>query len=207
MSEGVTSTTKMWRGIPLSHVRSSFFVDKLGTVTTLMKLIINNDATEFTSAEDGAVTMDGSYLNWMFIAPVGAFNISEFAGKNVGEFFQIIANRTSSRRIEAWEEFITFINSAVSMVNNIMSQGQSESVQAPFSETTYPLASIPTFRTMSSFSDFITWIFSFIPSGLKSQPATELQSDNAGGQYTYTVILNVVMQDDSQQAMSFSFVI
>ena len=207
MSEGTTSTTKMWRGIPLSHVRSGFFIDKLSMVSTLAKWIVNGDETRFSTAEDGAVTLDGSYLNWMFIAPVGMFSSADFENRTVSDLFATIASRARSSYVKSWEEFIGYIDEQVSVVNNLMSGAASASVQGVGASTRYALSSIPQFSRMGSFSSFLSWILSMIPQALQEQSASVLRLDGSGGQYTYCVILNIELDGGDTVAMTFSFVL
>ena len=112
----------LWHGIPLSQVRSAFFTDKLRTVYTLRKLIVNNVENSFSSAEDGAVSIDGSYLNWMFICPLDTFTPSDFSGQTIGEFYDTLISYTSENFVKAWEDFAVFIGPNYQTVNQVFSR-------------------------------------------------------------------------------------
>ena len=204
------NSNNLWHGIPLSQVRSAFFTDKFRTVYTMRKLIINGREHEFASADDGSVSMDGSYLNWMFISPLGVFSPSDFAGQTVGQFFDTIIDYTSEHMIKAWEDFADFIGPHYTMINSIFSSVLTAEVSAPGMQGSISFSTIPSFYNVSNFAELATWIKSILPASMVSMPATVLQSNASGGQYSFGVLLTMTVengQSTATEAMSFAFVL
>ena len=199
-----------WRGIPLRLLRGGFYFDTLQTLYSLHKLTVNNVENTFSTAEDGAVVMDSTYLNWQFVCPVDAFTPEQFEEATVEDFFDEIVQYTASNTVHAWEEFAGFIGPNAATANNILSQVTSASITAPGMDVSIPVEQVPTLTAVASFSVLLAWIKSFVPDRMLSRPTSVMQTQNDSGRYNYGVFLTLTLgtgEDEQTQAMSFSFTI
>ena len=197
----------LWHGIPLASVRAAFFIDKLRTVHTLRKLFVNGVEYALNSAEDGAVVVDGSYLNWQFICPVGAFTAENFAGKTVGEFYDTIIDYTQQHSVKALEDFAGYIAPQANTVNQVFTQVTGAAVTAPALTGSIGIDAVPTFSAPANFSALISWIKGTLPPQLLQQQASVMQMATEGGQTNFgvTLLLTTEVEGFESVAMTFSF--
>lgn len=211
MSEGSVSSGLV-HGIPLASVRSAFFRNKAQTLWTLRRLIHNGVETVFSTADDGAVVMDGSYLNWQFISPTGAFSVDDFQGQTVGGFFDVLIAYCEGNTVRAWEEFAGFLaqEGNVNTINQVFGQVVAAEVTAPGMAGAIPFESVPTFSAPANFAGFLSWVKSILPAQMQARPASELQANAEGGTYSFGVTMSLVLaagEGEQNAAMSFSFVL
>ena len=211
MSEGSVSSNLI-HGVPLASVRSAFFRNKAQTLWTLRRLIHNGVETVFSTADDGAVVMDGSYLNWQFISPTGAFSVSDFEGETVGGFFDVLIAYCEENAVRSWEEFAGFLaqEGSVNMINQVFSQVVAAEVTAPGMAGSIPFESVPTFSAPANFAGFLAWVKSILPVQMQARPAAELQANAEGGTYSFGVTMSLVLaagEGSQNAAMSFSFML
>ena len=208
MSEGMESNN-LWHGIPIYSVRGGYFIDALKTLNTLRHLTVNGKTIHFADQNSGRVIMDGSYLNWQFVCPLGAFDPADFTGKNIGEFFIAIANYTRIHTIKSWEEFNTFLSNNASMINTVLGLATSGYVTAPNLSSPITLTSMPTYSATGTFSDLMMWIYSILPPEMRTQSASVMQSPTDNGNWSLGVVVSLTINAGSapmEQSMSFSFI-
>ena len=211
MSEGSVSSNLI-HGVPLASVRSAFFRNKAQTLWTLRRLIHNGVETVFSTADDGAVVMDGSYLNWQFISPTGAFSISDFEDQTVGGFFDVLIAYCEENAVQSWEEFAAFLakESSISMINQVLSQVVAAEVTAPGMTGAIPFETAPTFSAPANFAGFLAWVKSILPAQMQARQASELQTSVEGGTYSFGVTMSLILaasEGSQNAAMSFSFML
>lgn len=207
MSEGTQSST--WHGIPIGEARAGRFIDAVNTFHSMRKLRVNNREITFADQNDGYVKMDGGYLNWLFGSPLGAFDSSDFYNKTVSEFFDIVIDYVTNNYVKSWEEFAVFLTPKVSMINSIFSMVSSAEISAPGMNQSIPIANLPNLVALQSFSQLVIWIKSILPNSMLILPATIMQANNNGGEYSFGVTLefSTEVQGMEHAAMSFTFMI
>lgn len=207
MSEGIEAAT--WHGIPLSDVRMAYFRDAANTYYSLRKLRVNNRTLTFNDQNDGYVKMDGTYTNWLFGCPLGAFSAADFEGATVAGFFDAIIAYTSSRTVKAWETFASFLGGNTSMINNILALCETGAVSVLGTNYIYPLDAVPRMTSISNFTDLVRWIKGTLPDDLLAEAADIMQAPADGGSYCYGVTMEMTTSIDELEnvAMTFSFVL
>ena len=125
------------------------FIDRLGTVISLARLIRNGTTTNYMNlATDGAWKVDLDALDWSFTAPVNRFDPAERSAASMGEALEAIAASCDAQAVTAWSNFAQwwYKNSFMaSLVTNRIKRCTIQGVDVPIPNSLIRTNSFPTF--------------------------------------------------------------
>lgn len=97
-------------------VRRGKFQGRNGNFMTIARIIYNGLSYNFGS-QDGAVTIMDGFSVWRFIAPVGRFDMEEYAKSSLHDALQNVVEEVKSVPVLAWDEFFSFLGGNEDMAN------------------------------------------------------------------------------------------
>lgn len=130
-------------------VRHGKFHGKSGNFMTIARIIYNGMSYNFGS-KDGAVTMSDQLTRWKFIAPVGRFDMTDYAESSLVEALRDVMEDVENAPVPAWDEFFAFLGGKEELVN--------ASVQAHVVRIGGVKVDLPFIGKMSTFAEFMGWL-------------------------------------------------
>lgn len=130
-------------------VRRGKFHGKDGKFMTLARIIYNGMSYNFGS-KDGAVTMGDNLTTWKFIAPVGRFDMTNYAGMSLVSALKSVTEDTKNAPIPAWDEFFSFLAGREEFVN--------AAIQPYIVRIGGVRVDLPFLERCSTFAEFMGWL-------------------------------------------------
>lgn len=111
----------LFGGIPIRAVKRVSFKDKLGTIYSLTRMVLNSVLYDFTkSSQGGCVMFSRDYSEWEFVAPDGRLRVEDgvYSGKTFIEGLRQLQTITSDNPIPAWDEFARWLDTRRTSIND-----------------------------------------------------------------------------------------
>lgn len=170
-------------GVPLSSVKNARFVDKLGSMFTLARLVLNGITYRFTASRDGAVFINTSSLSMSFVSPEDLLDEDVLLTMTVSELLEAIAQACETTYVSAWEDYVAWMADEDSLVElNAMLL----MLDAAFVGETQ--VEMPVFTVQENFSGFVRWVNGLL-TPIADQSATNYLSDTGDNLVQFGVAL------------------
>lgn len=134
-------------------VRRGKFQGKSGTFMSIARIIYNGLSYNFGS-QDGAVTIMNQLTTWRFIAPVGRFDMTDYADLSLADALKDVAEDTKNVPIPAWDEFFSFLGGREDLVN--------AAIQPYVIFIGGVKVDLPFLQSCSTFFEFMSWLLADI---------------------------------------------